>query len=482
MGAGALLAGFRAVPRKDLQVAFEQYPGLKKAYEEVTPESGKPASSEVSCSMFRILMPAVGWAKARSYLRDLRANIVKPGKYLQKQMGSEVDLNNIDYVDLVKHLLHSKHPQIFAESAVRGDGKDWNQRELTLLGDVSFAVPVEIFDNGAHANPTVHPEPFSGTLLYTCGALLRPDNMSADWSELVRKDSDLDDKAFFNIYNRRLYPCFQYANDCACKAGRQAFITIPGLGCGQFAGRFQGTLGQKLADQVKQILVTHGASWQHIHAVYYDAFRETEASREMIEGINFIIQPLGKSGGKGCSQLCRPQEFEGAVTGEADNFAKCDLFSMVAWDHVSWPGNDYWGGSRATDDGVKAAATDSMYRLSGVKGVYNAKSTQYEPPDEYRCWYDVLRKNKIKLDLSSLKDDAYDVNGFCDESHQTKVFAELGLGEFATKLLAKGMDEKRFLLEMDEKQLKEIGFTLEEETKLIEKLRATPGSVFEKKA
>jgi len=40
------------------------------------------------------------------------------------------------------------------------------------------------------------------------------------------------------------------------------------------------------------------------------------------------------------------------------------------WDHVSWPGNDFYGGSRSTDDGVKAAATDSMAALTGVEGRY----------------------------------------------------------------------------------------------------------------
>ena len=68
---------------------------------------------------------------------------------------------------------------------------------------------------------------------------------------------------------------------------------------------------------------------------------------------------------------------------------------MVAWDHVSWPGNDYWigaasslaicdaftrgmhmmltmigpvrPGKRCTDDGVKAAATDTMRALTGVE-------------------------------------------------------------------------------------------------------------------
>jgi hypothetical protein len=46
----------------------------------------------------------------------------------------------------------------------------------------------------------------------------------------------------------------------------------------------------------------------------------------------------------------------------------CRLFSFVAWDHVSRPGNDFYGGARATDDGVKAAATNAMEVMTGGDG------------------------------------------------------------------------------------------------------------------
>jgi len=367
-------------------------------------------------------MPAHGWAKARSYLRDLRSKKDNPGAFLSREMGSDADFDQLDYVELVRRLLRTKFPQIFAESAVSGDGSDWSLRELSLLGDISFAVPVTVFDNGAHVNPAVHSEPFGGTLIYTCGALLQPDRKSADWKELVAADLTIDQQAFFKIYERRLVPCFQYANDQAGKIGRRALITIPGLGCGQFAGRFQGRLGVMLGSALQQILETHGANWPHIHVVYYDAFREGEKRREVIKGtaINYIVQPLAKSKLEGRSQLSRPQDYEGSVGGESDDFSSCDLFSFVAWDHVSWPGNDFWGGSRATDDGVKAAATDSMYKLSGVEGRYDGRLRQYMPPDPYKTWEAVLKAKSIRLEVSSLKDADYNPDGSLEGSIEAK--------------------------------------------------------------
>jgi len=69
----------------------------------------------------------------------------------------------------------------------------------------------------------------------------------------------------------------------------------------------------------------------------------------------------------------------------------------VAWDHVSWPGNDFYGGSRSTDDGVKAAATNSMTVMTGIEGQYNPVTYHYEPPTKYRNWAAVVQQNNLRI-------------------------------------------------------------------------------------
>ena len=82
-------------------------------------------------------------------------------------------------------------------------------------------------------------------------------------------------------------------------------------------------------------------------------------------------------------------------------FLNCALFSVVVWDHVSWPGNDYYIGSRATDDGVKGgAASDVIYRLSGVQGEYNAQREMYLPPEPYRHWKELVIEQRCQLKYS----------------------------------------------------------------------------------
>ena len=63
---------------------------------------------------------------------------------------------------------------------------------------------------------------------------------------------------------------------------------------------------------------------------------------------------------------------------------------MVAWDHVSWPGNDFYVGSRMTDDGVKAAATNSMSVFTNLVGEYDQSFKKYLPPKPYSTWKDVV--------------------------------------------------------------------------------------------
>jgi hypothetical protein len=84
-----------------------------------------------------------------------------------------MDLKTLTGATFLDALINTKVPQIFAESAVAGDGTDWNLIELGILGDISIAVPVTVFDNGNHSAPVPHALPFPGTLVFTPGALLR---------------------------------------------------------------------------------------------------------------------------------------------------------------------------------------------------------------------------------------------------------------------------------------------------------------------
>jgi hypothetical protein len=108
------------------------------------------------------------------------------------------------------------------------------------------------------------------------------------------------------------------------------------------------------------------------------------------------VRPLLK-GNANKPQLCLPQTYAEA----GDDFTNLELFSFVAWDHVSWPGNDFYIGARSTDDGVKAAATNVMAVMTGVEGKYDSLANKYLPPAGYATWEEVVRNNKIQLEIAN---------------------------------------------------------------------------------
>lgn len=340
-----------------------------------------------------LLIPDETRTKLAEYLAALRMGSACAGKRLGNSLGG-LELPTLTDADFLDALLNSKVPKIFAESAVAGDGSDWNLTELGMLGDMSIAVSVTLFDNGRHTNPVPHTEPFAGTLIFTPGALLRNGmgHQPADWAEVTCPNGSLDLDGYFRLYERRLLPVFHYVDAHAAAQGKHSLLTIPGLGCGQFAGPFAGQLGAALQTVLERILSTHGELFPNIKAVYYDPFSECSNSRAEIHGISLMVRPL-LEGNAAKSQLCHPTMYEE----RGDDFSGCTLSSIVAWDHVSWPGNDFFGGSRCTDDGVKAAATDSMAALTGVEGRYDFERGVYLPPAPYRTWEDVVKKNHLRL-------------------------------------------------------------------------------------
>ena len=346
---------------------------------------------------YSIIIPEDTVARAADYLEALRVGRTQPGALLRDRLQG-ADLRAMTEQDLLGKLFDTKQPQIFAEMAVAGNGSDWSLTELGLLGDVSIAAPVTIFDDGNHSAPTPHAPPLSGTLIFTPGALLRNGrgHAPADWSETTAPDGQLSTEGYYRLYRRRLLPVFRYINDRAHKP-RSGFLTVPGLGCGQFAGPFRGQLGARLQAVLQRFLTEYGASFPNLKAVYFDPYSECENTRREFHGISFMVRPLRVPGNQAKSQLCCPV----AYAEQGDDFSRCALYSIVAWDHVSWPGNDFFAGSRATDDGVKAAATSSMSVLTGVEGEYDRARGKYQPPQPYSSWGAVvdagMRRRNLRL-------------------------------------------------------------------------------------
>ncbi|MEA3641232.1 MAG: hypothetical protein VBE63_15010, partial [Lamprobacter sp.] len=316
------------------------------------------------------------------------------GAYLRDQLRDQAP-DSLSDAAFLECLVRTKRPLIFVESAVYGDGRDWSTTELSLLGNLGVAVPVRIFDDGRHHRPAVHPEPLSATLLFIPGALLRNGRgcVPADW-QAVTQDGQLDPAGYRALYERRLLPLLRYADLDAAERGQTALITVPGLGCGQFAGPFAGRLGEELKGALIAVLQRHAPQLPHSRLIYYDPYSECRNERHDVDALSLRVRPL-LQGNAERPQLCAPTHYAEA----GDELSDCRLYSIVAWDQVSWPGNDYWGGARMTDDGVKAAASDLMRVITGVDGAYDARASGYQPPEPYSTWEALVQDRGTRLQL-----------------------------------------------------------------------------------
>jgi hypothetical protein len=154
------------------------------------------------------------------------------------------------------------------------------------------------------------------------------------------------------------------------------------------AGCVETQLGEHLERALRRFLDRHGSAFPHICTVIFGTYDECLPARAAHGGIDFRVRRL-TMGGK--PQLSRPVAHADDDE-DRERLAACRLFSFVAWDHVSWPGNDFYGGARATDDGVKAAATNSMEVMTGVAGRYSARRNEYLPPEPHRTWGGLVRE------------------------------------------------------------------------------------------
>lgn len=157
-----------------------------------------------------------------------------------------------------------------------------------------------------------------------------------DFAEVIRSNMQINQEYYNNLVAGRFLPGLIHANSLSTQENK-AIITIPGVGCGQFAGHLQGQMATHLDIAIKTLLSKHAVELQNIALVRFDPYNEClrRGNEEVSYGdLKYRVRPLTEELGK--TQLCNPIDYQEA----GDNFATHKLFKLVAWDHVSLPANE----------------------------------------------------------------------------------------------------------------------------------------------
>ena len=372
-------------------------------------QSHANATTSTQKPPYEIVISEETFHKIQNYKQKLEKSPALAGEYLRSKLPAQGKLSQMSDEQFIELILSTKKPKIFAESAIRGGGQDWNNDELSILGDINVKVPnVTIYDNGAWGGGGIIPDtnkrhetPFEATLLFTPGALLKKPGEFAgektpDQQEVTNEDNSLNIVNYKKLVKRRLLPLFQQANEDSAHSGYKGLVTVPGIGCGAFAGKFSGKLEPHFTEALHEILEEPDYHFDNIAGVYCNLFNpKHNKAPEMIKNVKFMVDSIHP-------QLCAPETY-GA------EFKNCKLFKAVAWDHVSLPGNDGYDGTKITDDGMVGHSTNLFTKITHTIGEYDKSTAKYYPLDPHNArlpiqqWEKIATNTPLKVTALTLK-------------------------------------------------------------------------------
>lgn len=239
-----------------------------------------------------------------------------------------------------------------------------------------------------------------GALLEAYSTEPSPDLAQISTYHQDTKQYEIVPERYYQLYTDRFLPVLVAFNQIAKTRGTRGLVTVPGIGAGYFKGTFESEAITWLLfwtfsrlSSKKGHLFPHIDIWlscrskPSILSGNYTPARPQDPDLEKFETFyqkykdqtdevvkkpalpRIFVQSYEKTKAGGVLHQLDPAilfqealkkepyvcQFEDAKVPEYGT-----RMSLVAWDHFSWPGNDWTIGSRISDDGVKGAATSAL--------------------------------------------------------------------------------------------------------------------------
>ncbi len=382
---------------------------LKQEGPENIDDLGPKAPYEILCSEKTLNL-------AENYLQKLRGNNgeTNAGNFLKKLLSEGVPASA---KDLIVMLARTKLSLIFAESDKRAI-TEWTPEEVAILDGVILAgtEPNKVSGDGARgfARKWITSENTcyvsETTPVFISGALGKGPLFYTQDYKVALGLGELGDIS--KNLRPKLEVSLLHINRTAPSDG--AFVMLPGIGCGEFAGEFINQMPGVFAKTLNEILLDRPERFSNIKAVCYDTYtsEEHENAEKEISGANARSDKLHVVNGEKMSVLhMKPSEL-GRIN-SIDTLKKldgCKMYRGVAADLLSLPGNDvHQGGygANGTDEGSYHGSVPEAVKKDVVWAVSQGQKEKLSEIEE--CFYDreahLFHYGSKKLSYKSLMDE-----------------------------------------------------------------------------
>ena len=323
---------------------------------------------------------------------------------------------------LLEYLAKTKAPQLYAETD--GVGR-WTPEEFAILDQLVLTTKrCKIYGDGGWGasikfitNQNRHLYEKDASFVLISGALLSGDSFESDKYRNARftanaatrfniRSIDAFKENAESIIKANLEPKFRAAlcqvNAIAKKEGYSAFVTVPGVGAGCFAGAFQNIIPKILVETICGVL--NNIDHTNIKHVCLDLFERrlidlaktanTNFSHDKFSLIgtgDFNVQFFTKS-----EHIKASQETSNINKSESSFYSWFETVKrvkVVAADLASWPGNDINVGSNSTDEG--ATAGSAIYLTLGP--LKDARKAKFPNQPNDNTAFDMFTNHLVSL-------------------------------------------------------------------------------------